>query len=576
MLQYQNMLRNNINDEYSKTFSEAASYVYNTEHLNVLGEGAKDVYLDKVAFDSYAEKLTECFTGIDHENAKALLHNNRSVVLRESSMMGIPPITSLNAPIIVRLWAKLSLKKAIPTQVVDKPAFSVAFNLPYLIEGGDANKTKHYLPDALRADGGNSTLGDNKALPLSGKAILKANMKDFNLMADEATDKSSGVAQFQAGNEVDKELLIHSVTIDLTSGSSVDGQIHSDEKKEHEIIVDSPLTLDRKFYVEIKKDLKNTGGSGVVHYKNIIMGTADLRTGECTLMALTEGDIKSVKILGCFSSAPHNESTEIGFDVKKTDFEIGTGRHFEVNLPMEFVNDMYAIYQIDSASTATETMANVINQKLEQEIFNFIRNVQLRNPKYVGYFDAYPSANYAINPSEWASNIRRVIDHQCSLLKSDSYFYQCTFSVVGNPVDTQLIPNIEWSFNGNVESNGGVSVNYSLGATCGTNRYNIISSDLVPRGALYIVCCPTVEDFMTIKYYPYTFNVVHNYLNANGKKTMPNIMMTKRHTFGEFMPLLARIDIANNDGRIGYTQNGGSPNGGDTKYPFPNVLSGRQ
>jgi hypothetical protein len=53
-------------------------------------------------------------------------------------------------------------------------------------------------------------------------------------------------------------------------------------------------------------------------------------------------------------------------------------------------------------------------------------------------------------------------------------------------------------------------------------------------------------------YYPYTFNIVNNYLNAQGKKTMPNLMMTKRHTLAQFMNLSAEITIEGNDGTIAY------------------------
>src|SRR5699024_5186868 len=94
----------------------------------------------------YVEKLTEGFNAADAENLKALLENNRMQVLSESSLGGIPPITALNAPTIVKMWAKSGLKNVVPTQVVDKPVFSVLFNKPYMLD--DKGK-KVYLPEGL-------------------------------------------------------------------------------------------------------------------------------------------------------------------------------------------------------------------------------------------------------------------------------------------------------------------------------------------------------------------------------------------------------------------------------------------
>lgn len=51
---------------------------------------------------------------------------------------------------------------------------------------------------------------------------------------------------------------------------------------------------------------------------------------------------------------------------------------------------------------------------------------------------------------------------------------------------------------------------------------------------------------------------------------MPNLMMTKRQTFGEFMNLSAKITIVGNDGRLGYNEYNTheavtGPTGGGTK-----------
>src|SRR5699024_6521857 len=94
-----------------------------------------------------------------------------------------------------------------------------------------------------------------------------------------------------------------------------------------------------------------------------------------------------------------------------------------------------------------------------------------------------------------------------------------------------------------------VEVDYSIGALSGSNRYTVVASDLVPAGELTMFFVPLTNKFMTVKYYPYTFNIVHNYLNTQNPN-IPSVMMTKRHTIEEFLPMVVKIEIKNNDGSL--------------------------
>ena len=533
MLQYANVLKSNRQDGYSQVFKEAVDAVRNSYHVNALG-GAEELYTDAQAFGKYIDKLTEGFNAEDAENLRSLLENNRMQVLAEASLAGIPPITALNAPTIVKMWAKSGLKNVIPTQVVDKPVFSVLSNHPYMIKNG----VKYELPfnrhDAF--DQGQLkeqfvleiTPGSSKALTKldfvtvtgNDNAVIKCGPKDH----EETVTATSPIGKRLATNEID---YLEILTID-------------------EKAVNQKMSLERRFYID--------GETPV--FGQLIQEQAygtSVQTRKLVLAGLEVG--KKITLRVGLSQATHERSTEISFEVKKRDFEIPTGEHFEVNLPIEFINDMYALYQIDSAATATETMSNVINQALEQEIHEFLSDAcNRKEATYKKKFNVYPSANYAIQPKDWLEEMKRTIDWLANKLKSDSYFYQGYFVIYGNPVDVALLPNVSWTFNSASDNINGINANYSIGAMSGANKYVIVSSDLVKMGALYMIMVPTVEDYQTFKYYPYTFNVVNNYLNAQGKKTMPNLMMTKRHTYAEFMNLSALITIENNNGEIGYQQ----------------------
>ena len=52
---------------------------------------------------------------------------------------------------------------------------------------------------------------------------------------------------------------------------------------------------------------------------------------------------------------------------------------------------------------------------------------------------------------------------------------------------------------------------------------------------------------MTYCYFPYSFSTSLGYISPNRSRT-PSVMMTKRHTFAEFMPAVAAIEVLNNTG----------------------------
>lgn len=512
-VQYANILKTNSTSEYDSIFNEAVQTVKNSCRVNALG-GAAELYSDVRAFNTYVEKLVEGFDARDAECLTNLLNNNRMVVLSESSLGGIPPITALNCPTIVKMWAKSGLKNVVPTQVVDKPVFSVLFNRPYMLDD-DGNKV--YLPEGLTNES-TKKVGNKERIKVTIQAA-HANGETVNLAALDNLDEK--LKKRLQEEEIDDAVIT----------------------KVGNKAVKAKMSLERRFFIQIDSPANNVFGQIDLEKRTIILA----QTGEAADIEMELG----------VSSAFHTKSTEISFEVKREDFEIPTGRHFEVNLPLEFINDMYALYKIDSASTATETMSNVINQKLEQELDEFLTTAvndeeDGRKAEYHREFSVYPDPNYAIQPKDWVEELKRVIDYLAMTIKNKSYFYQGYFVIYGNPVDIALLPNVSWTFNSASDNVNGVNANYSIGAMSGSNKYVIVASDLVDKGFLRMIMVPSVDDYKTFMYYPYTFNIVNNYLNAQGKKTMPNLMMTKRHTMAQFMNLSAKITIKNNDGKIAY------------------------
>jgi hypothetical protein len=521
-VEYRNNHVQSNNDGFTQTFKESAEYFLQTQQVNILGEGFRDVITDNQTFRTYVDKLTEGLDATEEEQMRTLLENNRTTILQESAVAGIPPIASLAMPTLRKFWAKISLKYAVPTEPVKTPAFSISYSRPYIKD--PVSGAKHYLPDSLREM--NNGLAEKTrlssqayALPLDGQ----------DLLADVG-------ASAQAGDAIDRQFFVTGVNVEVKDA----GGLNPETKL---VTVKSKMDINLRLYVEVSA--KHSDGTVTT---DVILGSVDPEKGTVSVTSL-RGKAKSVVFSGHVSSEAHNRATNVSFDIERRDITIGTGEHIEASMPMEYLTDVMAMYNIDGASEVVDVMSNVTAQKVDQEIYRFIDDSFNANPTYRGRFDVHPAPQFAGNPKNWLEEIKRVIDFYATKIKSETYYYQGYFVIVGNPLDTQLIPNVSWTFNHVSDSQNGVEVDYSVGAMSGANRYTIVSSDLIPAGELTMFFVPLTNKFMTFKYFPYTFNVVHNYLNTQNPN-IPSVMMTKRHTIEEFLPMVIKIDILNNDGSL--------------------------
>jgi len=521
-VEYRNNQVQSMTDGFSQTFKESAEYFLNTQQVNILGEGFRDVITDNQTFRTYVDKLVEGLEASEEAQMRTLLENNRTQILQESAVAGIPPIASLSMPTLRKMWAKIALKYAVPTEPVKTPAFSVSYSRPYIKDSTTGEK--HYLPESLQSlDNGlaekTKLLATAYTLPLDGKDVLA----DVGASAD-------------AGDAIDRQFFITGVNIECKDA----GGLNPETKL---VAVKTKMDINLRLYIEVSA--KHTDGTVT---SDIILGSVDPEKGTVTVTAL-RANAKSVKFTGYVSSEAHNRATNVSFDIERRDITIGTGEHIEASLPLEFLTDTMAMYNIDGASEVVDVMSNVTAQKIDQEIYNFIDGCFDSSPTYAGQFDVHPAPQFAGNPKDWLEEIKRVIDFHATRMKMETYYYQGYFVIVGNPLDTQLIPNVSWTFNHVSDSQNGIEVDYSIGAMSGANRYTIISSDLIPTGELTMFFVPLTNKFMTIKYFPYTYNVVHNYLNTQNPN-IPSVMMTKRQTIEEFLPMVIKITILNNDGTL--------------------------
>ena len=522
---------------YGQVLSEAADF-FSAQGVSIIGKGYEEIASNPALFESYVDQLTEGCSADSAAEIAQLMANTNGNILRESSTTGIQPIASLSMPVIRKLWPAFALKNAIKTEVAKTPRFVVAYTKPYLFRGDDERID---LPRGLT--GYNGTPEVDSALGLS---------KDYTVEHTvQLTAGAAKVVDFRYKDGVSGD----------TDGTVVvaDTPSHAKLQPLDELVIVSATYNSEKKAIKIGKRL-GVYGNGVYQFEGgQLIVQFDGANRKATFAAI--GDEVELVVKAAVSSEYNESSWSVGFDIKREDIDIPTGQHINAPLPIEALNDMMALYQIDGTKETVDLMTNVFSQKLDVEILDFLRDSFANQPtneafadykdasEYLVTFDCKPAAGFAGSPKAWREEIKPLIDHVAQKIKNNTYLTTGVFTIIGNPLDIQILANVDWSYRGGQGGNvDGVNVDYSLGTYVGANAYKVVASTNVPAGAMYIVFTPDSDKQMTYKYYPYTFSTEMGYIDPNRSRT-PSLMMTKRHTMHAFMPAIAAVLIENNDGK---------------------------
>ena len=555
----------NLNEKSYDTVLTEASDFFMAQGCSIIGEGYKEIASNASLFESYVDQLTEGCSADDAAVLAQLMANTNAGILRESSMTGIQPIASLSMPVIRKLWPKFALKEAIATEVAKSPRFVVSYTKPYVV---GADGAKHSIPKALRGHALGEGLDEfsvpeylkksYSALHEVKLSVGSADTIKFDYLDGKGTSdvKDSKVVVSTTSGIKEQpldELVVEFARIGYSAAVAASGgQAAVEEVPGTEIKLGKRLGVTGSgIYSVVEGDKK---GQLIVQFEGAKRRATFAFVGDTGMSDVT------LKVRAGVSSEYNEESYSVGFDIARQDVDIPTGQHINAPLPIEALNDMMALYQIDGTKETVDLMTNIFAQKLDLEILDFLKSSLANQPsneaffglpgagEYTLSFDCRPAAGFAGSPKAWREEIKPLIDHLAQKIKNATYLQGGTFSIVCNPLDAQILANVDWSFRGGVGGNvDGVAVDYSVGTYVGANAYKVIASTNVPAGAMFVVFTPSGNTQMTYKYYPYTFSTEMGYIDPN-RSRVPSIMMTKRHTFHEFMPAIGCIMVLNNNG----------------------------
>lgn len=514
------------NDGYNTILKEAYSY-FKENGINMVGD-FQDILTEDTFFKKFTGFLSQDMSADESKQVEQLCENARLGILQESVVNQISPLAGLSMPTVRKMWTKVAMKNAIPTETAKVPSFQISWMEPYLT---DADGVKHALPDALKA--GSAKVGGLKKL-----ATTKYNVGDaVNLLTENS-------AQEVLGDAIITKLYISEYTITVPNDVSTEDKV---------VPCRIQFDLNTGTISEAVETLSaHADDANKVAVTDQLFGKVNWKTGEVTTTALG-GLITKIVFDGALSQENNTRTSSVSFDIDKKQIDIPVGEHINAPLPIEWLTDTMAMYNIDGTVECVDLMSGVTAQNLDVEIIekligSFDELDAETKASFLSEFDVKPTAGFSGSPTEWRKEIRTTIDHLAIRLKSKYNRTNGYFVIFGNPIDVNLIPNVQWSIKAATGTHNNVSIDYDFGVVTSSNTFKVVSTDNIVDGKLYVFFVPSTDKFMTYKYYPYMFNVERGTYSDPVKGNVPNIMMTKRHTIEELVPIIGAITVQNNTG----------------------------
>jgi hypothetical protein len=531
-------------EAYTGVLREAVEGLRTRDRVHVLSApGLVEVLGEPALYRSYKAALNEGCTADAAQQLDVLYDNFQATMFQEATLSSIEPVSALTMPMLRKAWPKIGMKEALPTEPVKTPKFTVSYLSPYFID--PISGAKSLLPGGIKAeyDSGGSQRFINSATPVA------LPMDAVNVMP----------AGYTVANGYTLDPIFSVVGVDIVCDTAAGGGAQTlTNVKVYDGAAETRLgNIRTTVTVTNTTDGNETSDTlfGYVDFANGVMTASSMGAGGATA---TRAKITNVYLSGKIESTLNKQSTEVGFDITTTEIAIGTGEHFSAALPLEWLQDNLAMYNIDGTLKVVDIMTELLAQRVDIQGVEFVQSTYtkgaaLNGTNFARTFDVYPTGMYNGSPTDWLNELRRITDNLVQSMRNYFYFGGGQFVIVGNPLDVTLYVGIQWIFTAETgDVRDGVEVSYQIGAVSGAQRYAMFTSQNFPAGTIYIFFIPGPEDQKVLTYYPYTFNVERSSSGFVSPNTpnVPSVMMTKRQVFKDFLQMVGQITILHNDGTL--------------------------
>jgi hypothetical protein len=556
----------NLNSKTSNAVIHEAGEFFREQGYSVVGNGFGEVVGDPRLSQSYINALCE---GIEDANRRAemsqLLNNAAEQTLLNESLNGISPLSSLSMPVVRKLWPKCVMKDAMKTIVATAPIFTIAYTKPYLSKiDADGVEVRKELPRGVFTHDADGAYETPYAASWGEDRVIE---KEIALAAANTFVEAELIAKNKlAKTPLDKELEL--VEVKYTA-QGAEKSVFIGKKVGLEPVIIADIETPALAEIPAGPTGDPAKVDAVKTMKGQIIVRVDFANGLANAAFIGEipAGLTGLKVVlrARKSSEWNEEGWDVMMDIARQEVTIGTGEHLNAPITVSYLQDVKALYNIDALAEIADLMTNTFAQKLDYELINFMIECFLKRPKNSAYpvadgyhamgehlyrFDVKPAAGYAGSPTAWRSEIKTVIEHAATKLMTETYLQSGTFVIVGNPLDTALLKETDWQYKQGTSGNiDGTDINYTTGVFQGTYVYKVISSINFEPGKLILSFIPSGDKQLCQAYYPYSFTMEKgNGYRSPNHSLVPNLMMTKRHTYYEFMPCTALIAIENNTG----------------------------
>ena len=508
------------------TSLQALSEDYKAQGINVFDPSEhQSLMQDDDTFSFMTERYLDGIADeADQEVMLGMMENARGELLQEA-VIGINPVAPLTMPMLRRAFPSLIMPKVVPTKVATQPKFITSTYHPYIV---GANGEKRYLPDAF--------------YEATADYANRQKVDDGDILADGSEHDLFGPASLSKANSdmVDSDAMMNTVTMSVLDAAAGDAEL---------------VTVDTEFKLIATSGLMQgtvtASHSDGTETSDMVFGVLDAENGTIVVTS-AKGTVTKVTLEAYNVSMNNNHTEEVSFEFSHKETVIPQAVHISAPIRNEEMLDLLKAYKIDGVSKVVSIMADTIANKVDAEGVAFIDNAV--NPAWARSFNTHPTGAYTGSPSSWKAEIRPVIDHLAGTMVTDLKMgNQIEFVIYGNPLDTALIPDTEWTFSGGTDEQDGVRVDYSVGSARGAYNYTVVSKQNIAKGALTIVAIPQAEDMKTFCFFPYSFMMTRPG-DGHSNPTTPNvpaIVASRRYTYEKFIPkAAAKITILNNDGSL--------------------------
>ena len=392
-----------------QVLTESASYIGNiTGDKNILTlNGFRNIIGDHSARQELVHRLTEGFSADHREVLSGLMERTLDEAVLQESFGTLSPFQALSLPLLRTLWPYNSIKDGIQTIVATAPTFMLTLKKYYLVKRR-AGKVERFALPAHSA-----MLADNP----HGERVSKTYT---------AWTATAGVVNTYETQNFGGELTsdIELVNLAVTIGSEVYGV--SIPKHGWNTGKNIVVTFNNELFAKVRQG----DDTNFAHYDYSLSGTLvlfpELLSGDVNIMAALTTKISVAYDTGGTGSTPadpvgtvqvtvrasltekwqeHNLSFE--FQTESFSVTIPDGKHVSAPVPVELVQDIKSLYQLDAASELSNGMKMLYADAFDIEGLKYFE--ETIESAYPGQLDAArtliygPANNDVVTPIKvWA------------------------------------------------------------------------------------------------------------------------------------------------------------------------------